>query len=578
MTKTEIILDLTDVTAKKDSILSIDTVNQVSNLEDVIVGDSLDYATMEKNTFLLDGNERILSKEDYSKTGYCSKDISDENGNFETPIKLTIEFEGYHTSAGITIVFGDDSYCNNLDIKYYTDDEIIFENRYEPTSQNGYLAKNVIENYNKIEIIFYSTNIPYRYLKILDIIYGFEKVFNNEYIEDASTDHSINILSSELEINTLNFSVVDKESAFNIVNPQGYYKDMQENQKVSVYEYLNEKKIFIGNFYLTGWSNPSVAKADFEAHDLLGVLESYTFNGGMYSNKLSGDLIKEILNSANIDEYEIGSELLEIEINGYMPIGTCRSALQQVLFTIGAVCNTSGVETLKIYTPQKQRVSSFIEDTRKQIDTTKVELNQKISGIDFNLYSYDLKNELSEISKGYLDGVNKIQFMQPIEPMSIVSTNCTVIEVGYNYAIINSTLDNQYKLEANVYEETQTSKLIQRVTKENIKESILTIQDIKLINMNNIISIAERIFNHYNSTYKTTLDIGGNEERVGDFISVNTFNDYKLLGNITEIAIDLTGGFKQSVTIDNAILKQGTIEYSYTGNIYTGLVGIKEGV
>lgn len=52
--KTEIILDLTDVTAKKDSNLTIENPNQVTNLEDIRNGTGNDYATMEKNAFLLD--------------------------------------------------------------------------------------------------------------------------------------------------------------------------------------------------------------------------------------------------------------------------------------------------------------------------------------------------------------------------------------------------------------------------------------------------------------------------------------------------------------------------------------------
>lgn len=503
--------------------------------------------------------------------------MSNNIGKFENPIHLVIDFDIYHTSAGITILFGDDSYCDDLDIIYWSDNEKIFEQKYYPQNQKAYLDKNVIENYNKIEIVFYSTNIPYRYLKILDIIYGFEKVFDDSEIESADSDHSINILSSELPVDTLDFSIIDKSSNFNVVNPQGYYKDMQENQKISVYEHLEDKTIFIGNFYLTGWSNPSVAKADFQAQDIVGVLDNYTFYGGLYKNTLAREIIEEIMQIVGINDYIIEEGCADINISGYIPICTCREALQQILFIIGAMCNTSGVESLKIYKPQKMRVKSFIEDNRKEVDTTNVELNQTITGIEFSLSNYTLKEELKEVSKGYLGGVTRITFTKPIEPTSVVLTNCNLIEVSYNYVIISSEIDKEYVIEAYEYEETQTNMLIQRLTKENIKESILTVQNNKLIDSSNITQISDRIFNLYNSTYKTVVDIGGDEERVGDFVSVNTFNDFKLLGNVTEMSIDLKNGFKQSITIDNAVLKQGTIEYPFTG-IYCGYVGIREGV
>ena len=44
MTRTEIKLDLTDVTAKKDSIISIENQNQVSNIDDVRQGISFSTA------------------------------------------------------------------------------------------------------------------------------------------------------------------------------------------------------------------------------------------------------------------------------------------------------------------------------------------------------------------------------------------------------------------------------------------------------------------------------------------------------------------------------------------------------
>ncbi len=578
MTKTEIRLDLTDVTAKGDSELNITQKNQVTNIEDIRQGIGQDYATLEKNTFLLDGNENILPQDNYSNTGYCSSIMSGLDNMFENPIELVIDFDSYHTSAGITIQFGDDAYCDDLLITYLSDGEIVFSNRYYPNNSKAYLEKNVIENYNKIIITFYSMNLPNRYLKILDIEYGFEKIFSEIDIESADSDSSINILSSELPVNTLDFSIIDKESLFNVVNPNGYYKDMQENQKISVYEYLNDRKLFIGNFYLTGWSNPSVAKADFQAHDLIGVLDNYTFKGGIYTNIKASDLIIQIFEQANISDYEFEESLQEIYVTGYVPMCSCRQALQQILFVSGAVCTTSGVDGIKIFKPQKTQVQSFIEDNRKEVDTTEVELNQTITGIDFALSNYVLKEELKEVAKGNELGIITVKFSNPIDPITLVATNCIIIESGNNFATILCENEDGYRLEAYEYQEEQTTILIQRLSKGNIKESVLSVKDIKLINKNNITQIADRIFNHYNSTYKTTLDIGGDEEIVGDFVSVNTFNNFKLLGNITEMSIDLKGGFRKSITIDNAILKQGTVEFPFTGDIYSGYVGIREGV
>lgn len=574
MTDTKIVLDLVDTLALDDAKVSPSEINEVSNLED-LKDKVTNYATLEKNTFILDGNQRIL--DEYIETGYSSEQVSEENCMFKIPITLTIDFEKYyHTSAGITLIFGEDGYCNYLNAKYYSDDILLVDKDYYPTSSNAYLDFNVIENYNKIELTFYSMNLPYRFLKIKEIIYGIIKEFTDDDLSSGSTSHEVSVLSSELPINTLSFALIDEISDFNIVNPRGYYLDMQENQKVSVYQTLQGKDKFIGSFYLTKWSNSSTSQAEFEAQDIIGVLDNYTFNGGLYTDKNSGELISEILNIANIETYKIEDGLDTLSITGLIKISTCREALQQVLFAIGGICNTFGEETLRIHKTQNEIVKSAIENERKILESTSVELNEKISGLQITMHNFSLDStELKEISKGILDGTNKIEFNNPIQPSSIVATNCTVVEVDYNYAIITSSIDSEYILQAYEYVESKNVKTIQKVTKENLKENLATV-DSYLINTNNITSIAERLFNFYNASYKTTVEVVGGNEVPSDCVSVNTFDNNRLIGNVSSISYDLTGGFFGTFEIDNARLKEGYDEAYFSGQIYSNEESIRE--
>lgn len=582
MVETKMILDLIDLKAKNDSTLYTNEYNNISNPYELKKDfNPVDYATLEKNLFILDGAKKLLKTDDFGDpvndgVGFCSQSISNDiDGYFTMPINLEIEFSDYHTSAGITLNFGNEAYSDFLDISYYRDDCLIYSNTYHPSSNIAYLEVNVVENYNKIILTFYKMNLGNRFLKIQGITYGFKKIFTKDDFMSANTSHEINILSSELSVNTLNFSVIDQEEKFSIVNPQGYYKDMQENQKVSVFEEIDNKSRLIGNFYLTKWSNSSVAQADFEAQDLIGVLDSYKFYGGMYSswqNTKAGTLIDTIFQTADVANYEIEEELYNAKIVGYMPIMTCKEALQWILFKIGGVCNTCGVETAKIYKPKKYIVESKIDDEQKILDSTKVELNETVTGVEFTIYLYSLDtSEEKEIANGLYEGIIRVEFEEPVEPITISGRNCTVLERNYNYAVIKCNSEEPFKLFAYKYIESKITKTVNKKTKWDLKENVLTIDNVKIIDESDINNIAERILEYYDRTYNTTVEALINNEITGNCISVNTFNDNRLIGNITQIDRDLISGNIATLKIDNAILKEGYNEYLLCGNkVYAG--------
>lgn len=577
MVETKMILDLIDLKAKNDSMFYTNNYNDISNLNELKKDfNPIDYATLEKNLFVLNGSKILLKKDDFGDPinddiGFCSQSTSNEIDRFfSMPIILKIDFSDYHTSAGITLDFGNEAYCDFLDVSYYRDDDLIYSNTYYPSSNTAYLEVNVVENYNKIILTFYRMNLANRFLKIQGITYGFKKIFTKEDFLSANTNHEINILSSELAVNTLNFSVIDQGEKFNIVNPQGYYKDMQENQKISVFEEVDNVSKLIGNFYLTKWSNSSIAQADFEAQDLIGILDSYKFYGGMYSSWQdvnAGTLIDAIFQTADITEYEIEEELYNSKIVGYMPIMTCKEALQWILFKIGGVCNTSGVETAKIYRPQKYIVEAKIDDDKKILDSTKVELNETVTGVEFTIYLYSVDtSEEKEIANGLLDGITRIEFEEPVDPNSISGHNCVVLEKHYNYAIIKCNSEEPFKLFANKYIESKITKTINKKKKWDLKENVLTVDNVKIISETDVNEIAERILEYYSGTYNTTVEAIIDNELIGNCISVNTFNNNRLIGNITEIDRDLILGNIATLKIDNAILKEGYNEFFLCGN------------
>jgi len=84
-TNTQISFGFIDVTAKKDSNLQVNNKQDFTDLSNLKQDDieEVQYATCEKNQFILDGNFELM-QEKPSNMCWWSNEMSDKNGNFIT--------------------------------------------------------------------------------------------------------------------------------------------------------------------------------------------------------------------------------------------------------------------------------------------------------------------------------------------------------------------------------------------------------------------------------------------------------------------------------------------------------------
>ena len=143
----------------------------------------------------------------------------------------------------------------------------------------------------------------------------------------------MNIISDDLEINTLDFSL---DSADDI----GYV--FQQKQPVSAYD----SDHLIGVFYIESSSRKSVSVYDISCIDALGVMDSEPFAAAIYSGASAKTLIQTILAGHFTLEYD--SSLDDAKVTGYIPDCTKREALQQIAFAICATIDTSGTRGIKV--------------------------------------------------------------------------------------------------------------------------------------------------------------------------------------------------------------------------------------
>ncbi|MCI8641035.1 MAG: hypothetical protein HFJ59_04090 [Clostridia bacterium] len=557
-TKTQIEFGFVDVTAKSDSQLSITDKQTFVNLEDLKRNDieEVKYATLERNQFVLDGTFELMP-DVLNDMCLWSSSMSDELGIFEKSPILVINFSEPHSSLGLTLLFskaGD--YCNHLNITYYDkDNQLINDTDFYPDNYQ-YVCNNVVENYQKIIIIFYGTNNPYRYLKLYKILYGANKVFEGDNLISANILEEIDLLGSEVSINTLGFKVYSVDDEFNIINPTGFYSLLQERQAFKVKEiFTKENKIIdMGAFYLDSWKNEKDKIMQFEAIDLIGIINKTNFYGGMYIKVKFEDLIKEIMLSANVDEnnFEIQEDLKDIEITGYIPVCTHREALQQAVFAIGAIADCSRSDKIKIYTVVYKEDNNTIKQTNVFQGTKTIEQNDIVTGVSITAHNYIKGSEITEVYKGILEaGDNIVLFNDPVSDISC--TGGTIKEYNCNYAIIHCVADNT-EIIVNGYKYEDNTRIVLVEVEEltsSEKLNTLKVETAYLINNDNAQAIAKNVLDYYQKTYTTKFDFILNEEKLTEdsAIESNSFNR-QLVGPIKKLDIDLTGGFLASAEIN----------------------------
>lgn len=546
-TQTLIEYGVYDVTAKSDSIPSATDKQEFVDINDLKKEriTEVKYATLEKNYFVLNGKPKNMNGTE-TNMGWWSKSISNENGEFETPPTLVINFANEnHSTLGLDLKFSQLDYPTHLKIQYYDEQDIMISEKEFYPDNYQYFCEDVVARYKKIIITFYSTSNPYRYVKMYSITYGTKVSFIGDNLISANILEETNLLSDELSINTLEFTVYTIEDQFNILNPQGIYRALQERQQLQVYKLANDEQLNMGAFYLDTWKNDREKMMSFTAIDLIGIIDKTTFMGNMYNNSTVETVINEIMTSAGLlqSNYKIDEELKNISVNGYIPICTHREALQQLLFSIGAVADCSRSDIIKIYRVVEEENPKVITKTNTFQGTTEIEQGELVTGVEVVSHNYKLNAEQENLYEGNVTtGTHTITFSEPVN--NITCTNGTILQSGVNYVIIQTTSQADIVVKGYKYIDS-TQNYISQVEGLNPteKRNVLKIDSDYLINNLNAQEVANRVLSYYRNSYITRFDFILSNESTGENVSVEQKYENNLNGYVAKLDIDMTGGF-----------------------------------
>lgn len=440
-----------DLSSNSEEIFS-----DLDNIKETTIPQSKNYATLEKNFWLLNDSQPIYGSEELEQT-YVSSYMSDKNCLFSDKACITLTSSVYLTTLGLTMVFDsiDKNYAKKLKVKAYRDSTMIMDKDYTLSSYSDRLIfadNEELIRWNKIEIYFIESSLPYRRIRVNQLLFGIMEIYTDENLISAESKEKTTMINSELPTHTFKFTIDNMNKLFNPDNPQGWYRYILQQQPIS-YEWgyqLDDgtiEWILGGKMLLTGSVEVGETQVSFSTTSLINYLTK-VYKKGVYnsSGRSLYDLAVDVLEDSNIDssQYNLWSGLKSIKTDAPLPKLEARQLLQIIATTGNCILFTNRENVINIqpfnYVLNPDGMSyDFI--TSNPVVKVQSELHNTI--IYINHYSKEdnvselFKNESLEIT-----GTKTIEIEYDLATdISATITGGTIVNANYygRYAILKIT-------------------------------------------------------------------------------------------------------------------------------------------
>lgn len=440
-----------DLSSNSEEIFS-----DLDNIKETTIPQSKNYATLEKNFWLLNDSQPIYGSEELEQT-YVSSYMSDKNCLFSDKACITLTSSVYLTTLGLTMVFDsiDKNYAKKLKVKAYRDSTMIMDKDYTLSRYSDRLIfadNEELVRWNKIEIYFIESSLPYRRIRVNQLLFGIMETYTDENLISAESKEKTTMINSELPTHTFKFTIDNMNKLFNPDNPQGWYRYILQQQPIS-YEWgyqLDDgtiEWILGGKMLLTGSVEVGENQVSFSTTSLINYLTK-VYKKGVYnsSGRSLYDLAVDVLEDSNIDssQYNLWSGLKSIKTDAPLPKLEARQLLQIIATTGNCILFTNRENVINIqpfnYVLNPDGMSyDFI--TSNPVVKVQSELHNTI--IYINHYSKEdnvselFKNESLEIT-----GTKTIEIEYDLATdISATITGGTIVSANYygRYAMLKIT-------------------------------------------------------------------------------------------------------------------------------------------
>lgn len=486
--------------------------------------DFFNFMTLELNKTVL--NSKIDTVDDISvinHIAFVSNRLSDANCQFSDVAVYAVKINGSANFYQLNLEFGSNNMSNDIKnypkkikVEYLSDQpennrEIIIDNIKEQSMAVDLRGDSVTQ----VKIYFLESYQPFRFAYLQEIIFGVIYEWGRDNIIDLVVTEEVPYVCNTLPVSKAILTLYLDSDEFSLINDNSARNYITEDHKFLIREYINDDEIDypintinFGKYYMDNIKNEADHKVTFYLSTALSKLDKYQFmDSKMYNLEIEDNafnILKNILNTAQLsdDDFEIDEDLKNELLIGYIPVMTCREALQRVLLASNALVYDSRYEKI-IITKHNDSVNQYIASSRI-FEPVTIEQDDSNAKIEYEWPFYFAPAfeqtvaslEITESSK------RTIMFQKPIVANSLIVNNgAEIIKKNTLYAEINFPNAGDYEVKAMVYEETRFKEETTPLKNINLKK--FNMYDIKLFNYNidNIIQDLSN-FNSWKITYK----------------------------------------------------------------------------
>ena len=542
-----------DVTARADASFAVSQNQEYARIEDINIEDGITFpevATLEPDFgWPLNGSKGLMPDNPADYTwGWWSTDLSQADKSFANPPTLTVTFTENHSSAGITFAFYA-TLPGLINIKWYDlQGELLADGDFAPDSMT-YFCDKPVENYGKLVITVRSMRYAYRYLRVTNIIFGTLEIIGDRRTSSAMLTEEISPATLTVPINKLDLSFFTPDGRFSLLDPQGAYKMFQWKQKIAACKTIDGVRTFLGTYYLQNATGTVDAVTQLACVDIIGVLDTLEYKGGIYKNTPLATLLDAILTPEEV-AFEIDPAFDGVTISGYLPICSKRAALQQIAIAIGAMVDPTRTEGIRFY-PAPTTATTLIPPSRK-ILSHKITLDELVTQVNVTAHKYLLNDELKEITKTTLEaGENTITFPNPVSVTA--AAGATIITAHPNYCVVSVAAAGEVVLSGYEYTDATTIYTVKiDPLPAGAKNSAKSFSTATLVDPDKATAVAQRLYNYYQNRYTDEGQILPGGESAGEKAAISSMGGKTITGYVQRVVTDLSGGCLETITLRGA--------------------------
>lgn len=374
-----------------------------------------------------------------------------------------------------------------------------------------------------------------------------ELLYNNrtfERLRKASCNLSESLSLSALPIDTLSATVVEETNV----------TDLQEYEYGAVVKYEHNGTL-IGKFYLEKIEQTGKWDWTFSCISPIGLLEKDNHWGGVYTGQTAEEVLADVI--GGVIPYTIDDGLKTTLVYGWLPKGTRRDNLRNVLFAINArvVKNSSGdchFISLAEGEPYNLPISKFYltgGSVTKGAPATQAQITehsyyQSPGAVVETIFEGVATGSSFVTPKGTnVSQATLLEWNKPYYDYQI--SGSSIIESGVNYVVISQSANCTITAKAYAHSE----RVLFRDGDENESPNVVTSDACHLVNLTNSELVADRVIAFYGHAKKTVVDILLTTQKPGDYVSYTTPYGEELTGFIESLDITFSKEMKARATL-----------------------------